>query len=103
MKQIVRVITFRSDHPVFAGHFPGNPIVPGVCLLDAAARLAEETWGSPVITIHRAKFKGPLIPDRECCLTLSLRMDGSIEVDCRAGSDIILSGVLDRKSLPASP
>lgn len=27
-------ITVESDHPAFAGHFPGTPIVPGVLLLD---------------------------------------------------------------------
>jgi len=30
-----------SDHPAYAGHFPGQPILPGVVLLDAAQRLIE--------------------------------------------------------------
>lgn len=29
-------IEVERDHPVFAGHFPGEPIVPGVLLLDWA-------------------------------------------------------------------
>ena len=28
-------ITFAADHPTAAGHFPGNPILPGALLLDA--------------------------------------------------------------------
>ena len=33
-------MTFSPDDPIFLGHFPGNPIVPGVILTEALAQLA---------------------------------------------------------------
>ncbi|AXE30532.1 hypothetical protein DK842_11855 [Chromobacterium phragmitis] len=32
--------SWRADHPHLRGHFPGDPIVPGIYLLEAAAQLA---------------------------------------------------------------
>lgn len=40
-------VTFAADHPVFAGHFPSHPIVPGALLLDEilhAAAQASRVW-----------------------------------------------------------
>ena len=32
--------TFSADDPIFRGHFPGDPIIPGVILTEALAQLA---------------------------------------------------------------
>jgi 3-hydroxymyristoyl/3-hydroxydecanoyl-(acyl carrier protein) dehydratase len=38
-------VVFTSDHPALAGHFPGDPIVPGSILLDHAATIAHKQIG----------------------------------------------------------
>lgn len=40
------VTSFEPDDPIFAGHFPGNPLVPGVILTEALAQTAGIAAGS---------------------------------------------------------
>lgn len=35
----------RPDEPFFAGHFPGNPVMPGVLVLDGLAQSSGLLWG----------------------------------------------------------
>ncbi len=89
------VIVFPADHPALAGHFPGNPIVPGACLLDRAATLAGEQGGWRVTGIRRAKFRTPLRPGVECRFRLERRGEGLLALTCLAGPDVVMEAVLD--------
>jgi 3-hydroxymyristoyl/3-hydroxydecanoyl-(acyl carrier protein) dehydratase len=61
---------YRPDHPAFAGHFPGDPIVPGVLLLDAAVHAAA---GDTPIRIDAAKFLGVVRADEPLSVQLTPR------------------------------
>ena len=34
-------ITFTKSHPIFSGHFPGHPVVPGVCMIQILREIME--------------------------------------------------------------
>ena len=61
-----RLLSFEvaTDHPVFAGHFPGRPIVPGVMLLEwVQAEVAAALGRAPhELRVREAKFFMPLEP-----------------------------------------
>jgi 3-hydroxyacyl-[acyl-carrier-protein] dehydratase len=67
----VKNVTFNEPH--FQGHFPGNPVMPGVLVLEGMAQTAGvlcirtmESQTLPRIvyflTIDKAKFRKPIVP-----------------------------------------
>lgn len=38
-------INLNKDHDIFRGHFPGNPVTPGVCMMQIVKELSEEFTG----------------------------------------------------------
>ncbi len=67
---------FPPELPVFAGHFPGAPIVPGVYLLEAARLLAERARGTAlrIAAVVEAKFTASVHPGEE--IVLEERLSG---------------------------
>jgi len=84
------------DHPAFAGHFPGRPIVPGVVLLDRAISLAEAWLGAAVTgwQVGNAKFLSPVGPGVVLEFTLKAGLGDSIAFSVRAAERLIASGSL---------
>lgn len=65
-------IRFDASHPIFAGHFPEHPIVPGACLVQIAEELAAATYGNPVrfTAVRNLRFDQPITPDQEVTITI---------------------------------
>ena len=57
-------IGFPANHPTAAGHFPGNPVIPGAVLLDTAltAIAAAEGRRPGPCRLRSAKFLHPVRP-----------------------------------------
>jgi 3-hydroxyacyl-[acyl-carrier-protein] dehydratase len=69
---------FAEGEPVFAGHFPGRPILPGVFQVEMARRSAEWAAGRDLAVreIEKAKFTRPILPGETIRLTLRLEERG---------------------------
>lgn len=57
-------LPFESGFVGFKGHFEGNPVVPGVCLLVAVEAIASAVWSRrlQIAEIVRVKFTSVIQP-----------------------------------------
>ena len=73
-KRVVGIKNVTINEPFFQGHFPGQPIMPGVLILEAMAQVAgvmalktvppDQVHNKVIyfMTIDKAKFRKPVIP-----------------------------------------
>ncbi len=40
--QIIADIRLHADHDIFKGHFPGHPVLPGVCMMEMIAEITGQ-------------------------------------------------------------
>jgi beta-hydroxyacyl-ACP dehydratase FabZ len=90
-KNIVGIKNVTANEPFFQGHFPGNPIMPGVLIIEAMAQaggilarlslngLAEKENTDSVffMTMDKVKFRRPVVPGDQLRLDISTLRSGS--------------------------
>lgn len=67
-------ILVNEKHDVFKGHFPGNPIMPGVCMIQIIKELTEKITESTLMiqTLSNVKFMALINPEATPELRLEL-------------------------------
>jgi 3-hydroxymyristoyl/3-hydroxydecanoyl-(acyl carrier protein) dehydratase len=88
--------TVPVDHPAFAGHFPGRPIVPGVVLLDRTLTLVAAALDCPVagFSIANAKFLSPVGPGETLEFSWQTTSTGAIRFDIASAGRAVATGLL---------
>ena len=94
---------FPPEEPFFRGHFPGDPLVPGVILAEALAQTAGLAAGQPgkgfrLSAIRGMKFLRPVRPNDEILLSAKkLAVVGGLwqfEVAARVSGQTVAEGVV---------
>lgn len=95
-EDLQRVLEIAVDHPAYAGHFPGSPILPGAVLLDVALLEIERSRGIDLRhwRIASAKFFGPVRPGDELTLHHSAPTSVTIRFSIRTAGGAIAAGTL---------
>ena len=104
-------LAIAADHPAFAGHFPGMPILPGVMLLDAAVHALLVAQGiacgthnsdspAPACRISAAKFLSPVGPGETLTISYRTSATGSTHFEISGINRKVAEGTL---MLPQAP
>jgi 3-hydroxyacyl-[acyl-carrier-protein] dehydratase len=91
-----RPLTIAASHPSLAGHFPGNPVVPGVVVLDHVLDAVEDWLGAlpAELRLPQIKFLQPLLPDQAAEISLQ-REGGRLRFRVSRDGALIASGELE--------
>ena len=90
-----RLVKIKKHHPSLAGHFPGNPVVPGVVILEEVLETIRQVEPM-MITLLGApsvKFHSPLRPEEEVMIQLEPYQPQGRRFVCTTGTRLIASGL----------
>ena len=56
-ENVKAIIDLNKEHEVYDGHFPGNPVVPGVCLTQLIKEVMENAEGKELSLVYASNIK----------------------------------------------
>lgn len=95
----VNELCIERGHPIFEGHFPGRPIVPGVMLLEWAMREASAALACRVadLEVRECKFLEPLEPERTAILYFDASTSRvSFRIRASDPDRVLAAGIIER-------
>jgi 3-hydroxyacyl-[acyl-carrier-protein] dehydratase len=93
-------LPIAADHPAFAGHFPGAPVVPGVVLLDETIRAIElADGGAPRCwRVASVKFLRMVGPGEALTLERERLASGAVRFTVLSAGQAVTTGTLSLES-----
>ncbi len=89
-------IYFSPQHTIFEGHFPGNPVVPGVCMIQIVKETMEALQNEKLLLHkgHQLKFLRLIVPEAEQPIVLLMDWKADqggyrTQAQLRSGQDIL--------------
>lgn len=75
-QEIQTTVKLNASHEVFKGHFPGNPVMPGVCMIQMIKELTEKHINKELfLTIaSNVKFMAIINPEKNDTIQLKLTL-----------------------------
>jgi 3-hydroxyacyl-[acyl-carrier-protein] dehydratase len=93
----MQALRIDAAHPALPGHFPGQPLVPAVVLLEQVAQ-ALRAWRRQRLTrVLEAKFVAPLLPDETAQLQLTEAVANGprVRFEIRRDGNLLARGVVE--------
>lgn len=59
-------LSLNPNHTIYEGHFPHQPVMPGVCMLQLVTELTSQALGQPLqlTKASQTKFLIPIVPQQ---------------------------------------
>ena len=88
-------IELPAGDPLFEGHFPGRPILPGIAELVLVWRVLSHPSGPPEISgIPFARFRGLVVPSDVLQISVEPGRKGGDRFEVRRGVELVANGAL---------
>ena len=96
---------FPADSPWFSGHFPGDPIVPGVAQLsiifDVIKKCYDKEKNATIVSIKKTRFKYLVKPEEliNILITPDKKSANTYSFQITAGDKTTCSGIITLKEI----
>jgi 3-hydroxyacyl-[acyl-carrier-protein] dehydratase len=88
-------IELPAGDPLFEGHFPGRPILPGIAELVLVSRAGAGVWGPAQVSgIPHARFRGLVVPSDTLGVHFERHGGDGIRFEVRRGAELVANGVM---------